>query len=80
MGITTDTVTQEIIEELRRLPVNGRRQVLDFVRFLRLQPSDQHDLEMEMDRALASVRAIAAKEGITDAEIDAEIAQTRAGS
>ena len=69
--------TREIvIQELANLPEIGMLEVLDFVRFLKMQ-LEQMSPEERFDRAWAISRRIASEHGITDQDMEAEIRAAR---
>jgi len=65
-----------VIEELADLPEIGLFEVLDFVRFLKMQWREIDSGE-RFDRAWLVARRIAGEQGITDQDISDEIAKAR---
>ena len=73
--MTTDP-RELVIEELADLPEIGVFEVLDFVRFLKMQWRGLDSGE-RFDRAWMVARRIAEEEGITDKDIADEISKVR---
>jgi len=65
-----------VLQELHDLPDPGLFEVLDFVRFLKSQWGAM-SAEERFDRAWMAARRIAAEQGITDADIQAETEKVR---
>ncbi len=71
--------TQELVlKELEGFPEAGVWEVLDFIRFLKLQFSRMTP-EERFDRLWMTARRTAAERGITDEDIGTEIAAVRQG-
>jgi hypothetical protein len=68
---------QQVIEELAALPDARVGEVLDYVRFLRFQSMSRAESDQAFKVALATARHIAKQEGITEEDIQTEIAKVR---
>jgi hypothetical protein len=71
-------VRESIMQELRGLPEDRLSAVLEYVRFLRLRALSDNDIDRQFDTALATARAIAQHEDITEADVEREISKVRA--
>jgi hypothetical protein len=65
-----------VIQELHELPDIAMEELLDFVRFLKHQAQNLTP-EEQFDRLWLSAQRIASARGITDGDIEAEIAAVR---
>jgi hypothetical protein len=65
-----------VIQELNDMPEIGMLEVLDFVRFLKVQ-LDQLSPEERFDRAWMVARRLATECGISDQDIAAEVRSAR---
>ncbi len=66
--------TQDLVaRELETLPPDKVQEVLDFIRFLKIQSKSDDQVTNEFREALVRARAIAAERGITEADIAEEI-------
>jgi hypothetical protein len=74
------TVKEILVREIETLPEAQQTDVLTFVRFLKVGLADTALLEERFRAALAEARRQAQGRGITEEDIAAEIAATRAGS
>jgi hypothetical protein len=75
----TEQTRQALIQEVAALPDAVLPELLDYVRFLRLRTISDEEINLRFLAALSAARAIAAEEKISEADIDYEIQQYRAG-
>ncbi len=77
MKVATETdMREKIIEELHELPDVAMVELLDFVRFLKHQTQSLTP-EERFDRLWLTAQRIASARGITDGDIEAEVAAVR---
>jgi hypothetical protein len=77
--MTATKVRQTVISEIQSLPDDQLPGVLEYIRFLRIKLLSDQELEDRFDVALASARAIAKREGITQEDVEREIEIVRSG-
>lgn len=68
-----------IIREISTLPESRLRDVLRYIRFIKLELADRNEIEKRFEISLKRVRARAKKLKITQEDIDAEIRAVREG-
>lgn len=71
------TASELLMQELRALPPDKVQEVLDFVRFLKLQSRTDAQVSSAFHDAVARARRIAEENGITEQDIAGEIRQAR---
>lgn len=69
-----------IFREISTLPESRLRDVLRYIRFIKLGLADSVEIERRFEKSLKRVRARAKKLNITQEDIDAEIRAVREGS
>ena len=72
------TVKDILLRELESLPEQKQEDVLAFVRFLKIGLADSQYLEERFVASVAQARKIAEGRGITERDIEEEIAAVRA--
>lgn len=72
------TVKDILLRELESLPQQRQEDVLAFVRFLKIGLADSQYLEERFVASVAQARKIAEGRGITERDIEEEIAAVRA--
>jgi len=70
-------IRQNVIRELQSLPDDQLLSVLEYVRFLKIKILSDQEIERHFISAIKTARAISQQEGITEKEIENEIAQVR---
>lgn len=73
------TQQEMVMQELRTLPPGKVDEVLDFIRFLKINAKTDEELRRDFGDALAQARTIAIERGITESDIAEEIRKARAG-
>lgn len=68
-----------IFREISTLPESRLRDVLRYIRYIKLGLADSDEIEKRFEKSLKRVRARAKKLNITQEDIDAEIRAVRAG-
>jgi hypothetical protein len=77
MSVATETdIREQVIQELHELPDSTMVELLDFVRFLKHQTRNLTP-EERFDRLWFTAQRIASARGITDEDIEAEVAAVR---
>ena len=77
MSVAIEThMRQKVIQELHELPDTAMVELLDFVRFLKHQTRNLTP-EERFDRLWLTAQRIASARGITDEDIEAEVAAVR---
>ncbi|MFP4395165.1 MAG: hypothetical protein ACLFTI_07870 [Anaerolineales bacterium] len=80
MNISAEVDVREmVIQELRDVPDTAMLEILDFVRFLKHQTRNLTP-EERFDRLWMMAQRIASARGITDEDIEAEVAAVRQGA
>ena len=79
MNISAEVDMREmVIQELRDLPDTAMLEILDFVRFLKHQTQNLTP-EERFDRLWLTAQRIASVRGITDEDIEAQVAAVKQG-
>jgi hypothetical protein len=73
------SVKEAVLQELDTLPASKMSEVLEFIRFLKVKLVSEAEIEGQFSQAVAKARSIADELGITDRDIDEEVAAHRAG-
>jgi len=68
---------ETVDRELDKLPDEELTKLLDYIRFLKLKSLSDSEMDARFVSALETVRRIAQQEGITEREIQEEIAASR---
>lgn len=72
-------IEKTILSEISTLPESRLRDVLRYIRYIKLGLTDRDEIETRFEQSLKSVRARAKKLNITQEDIDVEIRAVRAG-
>ncbi|MFA6035161.1 MAG: hypothetical protein WC889_19845 [Myxococcota bacterium] len=73
------TVKEAILKEIETMPEGRQRDVLSFIRFVKIGLSDSAGTSQRFETAISHIRDEAKKRGITEDDIAAEIAACRQG-
>lgn len=73
------SLREDARRELESLTDDQLRELLDYMRFLRVRRATRTARDKAFVDALEQAREIAAREGVTERDIDEEIAASRAG-
>ena len=77
MSMTATDVRQTVFREIQSLADDQLPSVLEYIRFLRIRLLSDQELERRFEAALATARAIAQQEGITQEDIEREVELVR---
>lgn len=77
--MTTSAFKTALLREADALPERYQRDVLAYIRFLKIGLADKKIIEHQFDEALKHARTLAAEQGISDEDIAGEIQAVRAG-
>lgn len=70
----TAKIRETVARELDKLPDEQLTQLLDYIRFLKLKSLPDQELDARFVSALETARSIAQREGITERDIEEEVA------
>jgi len=73
----TARIRETVVRELDKLPDEELTQLLDYIRFLKLKSLPDQELDARFVSALETARRIAQQEGITEGDIQKEVAASR---
>lgn len=72
------TLKETIWMELESLPEEKIAEVLNFIRFLKINLGSEAEIERRFSQAVAQARSVAAERGITEQDISEEVTAVRA--
>jgi hypothetical protein len=73
----TARIRETVARELDKLPDEELMKLLDYIRFLKLKSLPDPEMDAQFVSALETARRIAQQEGITEREIEEEVAASR---
>jgi mRNA-degrading endonuclease RelE of RelBE toxin-antitoxin system len=73
----TAKIRETVARELDKLPDEELKQLLDYIRFLKLKSRPDQELDTRFLSALETARRIAQQEGMTERDIAEEVAASR---